>query len=123
MPLPFTISRGPLSFSSYRASFDSRGIFPLFLLFGESFHYPPPMEPPCPELETGSRKKSIVACSAGLSIGCPGSRKGPDKLDLTTFFGYKFRSSCAKRSVDLLRPGPEKSLNRHGLATLVNFLS
>ncbi|GFX27524.1 hypothetical protein TNCV_4995791 [Trichonephila clavipes] len=41
--------------------------------------------------------------------------KYPDKLDLIRFSGNKFRSTSSKRprgSVDLLRPGPEMSLNR-----------
>ncbi|GFU90568.1 hypothetical protein TNCV_4051501 [Trichonephila clavipes] len=51
------------SFSSYLASFGSRAIFshlpdscPFLCLFNEeSFHYPPPMDPPCPRLATDSR--------------------------------------------------------------------
>ncbi|GFV85680.1 hypothetical protein TNCV_527901 [Trichonephila clavipes] len=34
----------------------------------------------------------------------------PDKLDLTRFSGYKFRSSSTKGPVDLLHPGPQNEL-------------
>ncbi|GFV22734.1 hypothetical protein TNCV_1489911 [Trichonephila clavipes] len=44
----------------------------------------------------------------------PGARKGPDKLDLTRFPGYKFRSStkrACRTSAYRIRKG--SSLNRH----------
>ncbi|GFX02856.1 hypothetical protein TNCV_4438381 [Trichonephila clavipes] len=51
--------------SSYLSSFGLGGIFPqlsdsfpfLCLLNGESFHYPPPTDPPRPGLATDSRKE------------------------------------------------------------------
>ncbi|GFV37888.1 hypothetical protein TNCV_2663011 [Trichonephila clavipes] len=43
--------------------------------------------------------KARVHSSAGLSIGrLERAPKGPDKLDLIRFSGYKFRSSSAQRA-------------------------
>ncbi|GFX84283.1 hypothetical protein TNCV_3976281 [Trichonephila clavipes] len=42
------------------------------------------------------RKQTLTHCNAVLSIGRPGTRKGPDKLDLPRFSGNKFRSLSAK---------------------------
>ncbi|GFV93405.1 hypothetical protein TNCV_4540161 [Trichonephila clavipes] len=40
--------------------------------------------------------------------------RGPNKLGLTKYSGYKFRFTNAKGvPEDLLHPGPEMSLNRH----------
>ncbi|GFW61156.1 hypothetical protein TNCV_433801 [Trichonephila clavipes] len=44
---------------------------------------------------------------------CHWAPKGPYKLDLTRFSGYKFRFASAKGSLDLQSPGPEISRNRH----------
>ncbi|GFS88850.1 hypothetical protein TNCV_3569501 [Trichonephila clavipes] len=52
-PMPEIIFKIPSpSFSSYLTSFGSGWflvltLFPLYLFFGQSFHYPPPMDPPC----------------------------------------------------------------------------
>ncbi|GFU19142.1 hypothetical protein TNCV_4397361 [Trichonephila clavipes] len=59
--LPYCIFRTPLNLTlpvSVQKGFslNSLACFPLFLLFGESFHYPPPMDPPCPELEAAREK-------------------------------------------------------------------
>ncbi|GFX78195.1 hypothetical protein TNCV_5135421 [Trichonephila clavipes] len=42
-----------------------------------------------------------------ITQGTGEAQKGPDKLDLTRFSGYKFRSSSDKGLVDLLRLRPE----------------
>ncbi|GFW12183.1 hypothetical protein TNCV_5111281 [Trichonephila clavipes] len=53
--------------------------------------------------------------------GRPGAQRAQkvlNKLDFTTFCGYKFRSSSAKvprEAGDLLHPGPQMNLNRHCL--------
>ncbi|GFU76933.1 hypothetical protein TNCV_4520891 [Trichonephila clavipes] len=54
-----------------------------------------------------------------LRVLRPGeAQKASDKLVLTRFSGYKFRSSGTKGLVDLLRPEPEMILNRHFVAQL-----
>ncbi|GFV91290.1 uncharacterized protein TNCV_898073 [Trichonephila clavipes] len=55
--------REPHTFNPYLASFSLGGIFPqlsypFFLLYGESFYYPPPIDPPCPGLAT--RNSEVV---------------------------------------------------------------
>ncbi|GFW32507.1 hypothetical protein TNCV_676651 [Trichonephila clavipes] len=45
-----------------------------------------------------------------LGVGPSGTQKGPDKLDLTRF---SLDPAVPRGPVDLLRPNPEMSLNRH----------
>ncbi|GFX04308.1 uncharacterized protein TNCV_3974561 [Trichonephila clavipes] len=61
------------------------------------------------------RTLKVVLRSAGLSVGCLGwTPRGPDKLDIKPDFLFiNFDPPKPRGPVDLLRPEPEMSLNRH----------
>ncbi|GFV45186.1 putative DD41D transposase [Trichonephila clavipes] len=54
----------------------------------------------------------LIHWELGAGAKRPRAQKDPDKPDLP-ISGYKFRSASTKGLVELLRPGPKMSLNRH----------
>ncbi|GFV00058.1 uncharacterized protein TNCV_4057291 [Trichonephila clavipes] len=57
--IPTTANAARRNYPRYQIS--SLFFLPLFLIFGDSFHYLPPMDPLCSKLAIGRRKKMMVA--------------------------------------------------------------